>query len=124
MGWEFQNKSTQCGITDKPTTCRNPQANAVRERLHQTVANILRTTVVANPPRDLHQAEAAIDHALATAMHVMHCAVSRSLGTSPGALVFRRYMLLDLPIIVDLYQIQQRRQTIIDENLMRQNRKR
>ena len=124
MGWECQNKLIQCGITDKPTTSRNPQANAVCERLHQTVANILRTTIVANPPRDLHQAEAAMDHALATTMHVTRCAVSRSLGTSPGALVFRRDMLLDLPIVVDLYQIQQRRQAIIDENLMRQNRKR
>ena len=57
-------------------------------------------------------------------MHATRCAVSRSLGTSPGVLVFRREMLLDLPFIVDLYQIQQRRQAIIDENLMRQNRKR
>ena len=65
-----------------------------------------------------------MDHALATTMHVTLCAVSRSLGTSPVALVFKRDMLLDLPIIVDLYRIQQRRQAIIDENLMRQNRKR
>ena len=33
-------------------------------------------------------------------------------------------MFLDLPIITDLLQIQQKRQITIDENLIRQNRKR
>ena len=73
------------------------------------------------PPRNLAQATAAIDVALSTTMHVTRCATSRSLGISPGVLVFRRDMLLDLPIIVDLLQIQQRRQTMIDENLIHQN---
>ena len=124
IGWEFQRKLVQCGIEDKPTTSRNPQSNAICERLHQTVANILRTTIVDNPPRNIAQATAAIDFALSTTMHVTRCATSRSLGISPGALVFRRDMLLDLPIIVDLLKIQQRRQIMIDDNLMRQNRKR
>ena len=124
IGWEFQNKLAQCGIEDKPTTSRNPQANAVCERLHQTVANILRTTIVNNPPANVEQANAAIDFALSTTMHVTRCAVSRALGISPGALVFRRDMFLDLPIMVDLVRIQQKRQMLIDENLMRQNKKR
>lgn len=124
VGWEFQNKLQQCGVKDKPTTSRNPQANSVCERLHQTVANILRTILAERPPRNLQQAEAAMDEALSTATHVTRCAVSRSLGTSPGALVFRRDMLLDLPIVVDLWKIQQGRQSLIDENLIRQNRKR
>ena len=94
------------------------------ERLHQTVANILRTTISQNPPRNVDQATAAIDYALSTTIHVTRCATSRALGVSPGALVFRRDMLLDLPIIVDLLQIQQKRQIMIDENLIRQNRKR
>lgn len=124
IGWEFQNKLAQCGIADKPTTSRNPQSNAVCERLHQTVANVLRTTIVDSPPANLDQANAAIDFALSTTMHVTRCAVSRALGISPGALVFRRDMFLDLPIMVDLVKIQQRRQLMIDENLMRQNKKR
>jgi len=124
IGWEFQNKLTQCGIEDKPTTSRNPQANAVCERLHQTVANVLRTTIAQQPPQNIHQATAAIDYALSTTMHVTRCATSRSLGISPGALVFRRDMFLDLPIIADLLQIQQNRQVLIDENLRRQNKRR
>ena len=104
-------------ITDSPTTSRNSRANSVCERLHQTVANILRTTITAQPPRDAHQAEQIVDNALSNAMHITRCAVSRSLGISPGALVFRRDIFLDIPIIADLIEIQRKRQVIIDENL-------
>ncbi len=31
------------GITKRPTTTRNPQANAILERSHQTLGNMLRT---------------------------------------------------------------------------------
>ena len=93
------------------------------EKLNQTVANILRTTIVNNPSVNLDQVNAVIDFVLSTTMHVTQCAVSRTLGISPGALVFRRDMFLDLPIMVDLVRIQQRRQLMIDENRMRQNKK-
>lgn len=70
------------------------------------------------------EAEQLIDNALSTTSHITRCAIPRSLGTSPGALILQRDMLLDLPIITDLFRIQQRRQVLIDENLRRQNRKR
>ena len=95
IGWEFQNKLAQCGVEDKPTTSRNPQANAVCERLHQTMANTLHMTIVNNQPANIDQANAAIDFALSTTVHVIRCAVSRALGISPGAMVFRREMFLD-----------------------------
>ena len=31
------------GVTGKPITVRNPQANAIVERVHQTIGNIIRT---------------------------------------------------------------------------------
>ena len=46
----------QHGIKDVPTTSRNPQANAVCEHMHQTVANVLCTTVMLAPPQNLLQA--------------------------------------------------------------------
>ena len=124
IGPEFQSLIARADIIDSPTTSRNPQANSVCERLHQTVANILRTTVTAQPPKNTHQVEQIIDNALSNAMHITRCAVSRSLGVSPGALVFRRDMFLDIPIIADLIEIQRKRQVIIDENLRQQNQKR
>ena len=75
------------GIMDSPTTSRNPQANAVCERLHQTVANILRTTThgeVADEQKALQE----LNNELAIAVHETRCSVSRSLAVSPGSLVF------------------------------------
>ena len=51
IGWEFQNKLTQCRIEDKPTTSRNPKGNEVCERLHQTATNVLRTIRAQHHPR-------------------------------------------------------------------------
>ena len=105
VGWEFQNLLTQCGIKDKPTTSRNPYHNAVCERLHQTVANVLHTTISQNPSQHINQATASIDYALFTTMHVAQCTTFHALGISSGALVLRRDIFLDWSIKVDLLQI-------------------
>eukprot|EP00957_Ditylum_brightwellii_P118745 9056424-Ditylum_brightwellii.AAC.1 len=77
------------GINDSPTTSRNTQENSVCERLHQTVANILRTTT-SGAVQNMEQANQTIDNALVAATHATQCAVSRALGISPGALIFQQ----------------------------------
>ena len=96
-GWEFQQLLEQCNIKDTPTTSRNPTANAICERMHQTVGNVLRTLVHQNPPRGMRQAKDLVDEALAIAQHALRCAVHTTLGSSPGALVFNRDMFLNIP---------------------------
>ena len=44
--------------------------------------------------------------------------------TSPGALTFQRNMFVDVPIIVDLIMIQNRRQQLVDNDLLQHNYKR
>ncbi len=56
--------------------------------MHQTVTNLLRTLVHADPPQNMAQARGIIDDALATAMHAMQTTVATTLGSSPGALTF------------------------------------
>ena len=124
IGVEFQQVLQRAGVEDVATTSRNPQANAVCERLHQTVANILRTTLKRYQPITANQAEQLIDNALAAAMHATRCSYTRSIGMTPGEMVFHRDMFFDLPIIVDLLSIQDERQQMIDTNLIRQNSKR
>lgn len=124
IGWPFQELLQQAGIQDVATTTYNPQANAICERMHQTIGNILRTLTHVNPPANEQQARQIVENALATAMHATRCGVSRSLGISSGAFVFHRDMFLDLPVVADLLLIQERRQILIDENLRRQNLKR
>jgi hypothetical protein len=40
--------SNDYGIKRKPTTVRNPQANTILERIHQTIGNIIRTYDIYN----------------------------------------------------------------------------
>ena len=60
-GGEFKGEGFQLmlqrhGIHDSPTTSRNPQGNAVCECMHQTIANVLRTTLPLQPPQNVEQA--------------------------------------------------------------------
>ena len=52
---------------DAPTTSRNPTANYICERTHQTVGNVLRTLVHENKPRGHRQARDLVDGALGIA---------------------------------------------------------
>ena len=123
-GFPFQRMLELNHIKDVPTTSENPQANAVCERMHQTVGNILRTLIHVHRPQNYRTAKELIDTALATAMHSLRSSVNRSLQMTPGAVVFQRDMLLNIPLIADLHAIRERRQVIIDESLRRANNKR
>ena len=104
MGQEFQLKLQQHGVLDASATSKNPTANAICERMHQTVGNILRTKFNATHAiPDFQTAAQAVEHALAACNHAMRCAVSQALNNhTPGEVVFGRDMLLNIPVIVDL----------------------
>jgi hypothetical protein len=124
IGHEFQAMLDQYHIAHSPTTVKNPQANAICERLHQTVTNALRPLIHAHPPQNVNDAAFIIDTALSTAAYSARAAIHSTLKISPGSLIFGRDMFLDIPIIADLQLLHQQRQALIDQNLMRSNRKR
>ena len=123
-GYEFQRLLEKTQIKDVPTSSKNPQANAICERMHQTVGNVLRTLLHVNPPSTTGQAKELIDEALSTAMHAMRSCIHTTLGGSPGSLVFNRDMFLNIPFIADWNAITQKREQLVNENLRRANRKR
>ena len=124
MGEDFQALLRQWGIRDTLIGVRNPQANAVCERMHQVVGNILRTILHTNPPQDETNANAMVDYALQLAIYAMRTTVHRTLGIAPGSLVFHRDMIMDLPFVADLLLLRNKRQELIDYNLRRENYKR
>ena len=65
-----------------------------------------------------------IDTALASAQRAIRTAVHKSLGISPGAMAFHRDMLLNIPTIVDLQLLADRRRAIADRNNQVENRRR
>jgi hypothetical protein len=115
------------GIKDVATSNKNPQANAVCERMHQMITNILCPLLHTHVPQNDKAANDIINTALATASYALRAAVLQvhcTLSISPGALVFRCDMFLDIPLLADLETIRNKRQVLIDENLCRQNLKR
>jgi len=122
---EFRQLLEQNGIVPHPTTVKNPTANAICERVHLTIANVLCTLMHAHLPQGVNDVNELIDQSLATAMHATRAAANRSLNNySPGAVVFQRDMYLDIPLIADIMAITQKREIAINEALLRANRRR
>ena len=65
-----------------------------------------------------------MDNVLVTCMHVTRHVVSSPIRTTPGALVYRRDMIMGVPLIANLAAIRDGQQQMIDKNLIRQNKKR
>ena len=55
VGPEFQTLIQQCKIKEVTTSTKNPQANSIYERMHQTVGNALRILLHGQLPKDVTQ---------------------------------------------------------------------
>jgi hypothetical protein len=106
-GPEFQTLLQNCHIRDVCTTAKNPQSNAMCERMHQMVGNVLKTLLHGEPPPDMAIAKELIDEVLSIAMHAMRAAIHSTLGSSLGSLAFNRDMFLNIPLIADWHTITQ-----------------
>lgn len=124
-GHKFKTMCTNFGeLKDPQSTAKNPQSNAICERMHQTVGNVLRVLLYSNPPKNMTDAKDIMDDALATAIHDIRTVVATSLGSTPGALAFGRDMLLNVPLVADWKAITRARGQKVNENLRRENAKR
>jgi len=123
-GANFQLHLHRLDIESVPTTVKNPQANALCERMHKTCGDQIRTLVFENPPENVETILELVDTVLAAAQRALRITINRTVGMTPGAMVFGRDMLLPIPVLTDFNLIRQRRQTMIDENNRRANLRR
>ena len=114
----FETLCDSYGLKRKPTSVRNPQANAILERVHQTIMAMLRTA-------DLDMAdtitESDIADFLTDAAWAVRSTYHTVLKTSPGAAIFGRDMLFDVPFLADWSKIGEHRQLQTDQNTRREN---
>ncbi len=107
------------GIKRKPTSVKKPQANAILERIHAAIRSMLRTS-------ELDMAETVIarhiDVFLSDAAWAVCSTYHTVLIASPGAAIFGRDMLFDIPFIADWQKIGEHRQRLTDINNARENR--
>jgi hypothetical protein len=108
------------GIEHKPTTVKNPQANAILERLHQVLRQMLCTS-------KLDMAETItpddVDVFLDNTAWAIRSTYYTVLKASPGAAIFGRNMLFDIPFMADWNKIGDYRQHQTDLSMAHKNSK-
>ena len=109
------------GITKRPITARNPQANAILERVHQTIGNIIRTMKVHEMTLD---DENPWDGILASTMFALRATVHTTTKFTPTQLVFGRDAILNTRHEADWHIIKKRKQDLINRGNDRENRSR
>jgi hypothetical protein len=113
---DFEYLCVTYGIKRKPTTIKNPQANAIFERLHQFLAQMLCTS-------KLDMAETItpddIDVFLDNAAWAICSTYHTVLNASPAAVIFGRDMLFDILFIANWNKIVDYRQRQTNLNMAR-----
>ena len=103
----FEDLCKSFNIKQRPTTVKNPQANAIIERVHGVIGDMMRT-------RDLDMSETVedtmIEDFLVDAAWAIHSTYHTVLKSTPGAAIFGRDMLFDIPYVADWNIIGKRRQ--------------
>ena len=105
-------------IKPTPTTIKNPQANAILERVHQVLGDMLRTKNLQQYDFDALDPWNDILASIAWAIRSTH---HSTLKASPAQLVFNRDMLLNVKFIADWEMIRLRKQKDVDKNNAREN---
>ena len=91
------------GITTKPITSRNPQANSILERVHQTIGNMFRTCQV-----QYSEDTDPIDGVLAACMFAVRATYHTTTQATPSQLVFGRDAILNTKFIANWKHIKAR----------------
>ena len=106
------------GIKKKPITTRNPQANAIVERIHQVLGNMLRTFNL-----EEEEEEDPWKGILSVVAFAVRSTIHTTMKKTPGQVVFKRHMILNITHQADWELIKQRRQRLIDKNNKMENKK-
>lgn len=103
------------------TSIKNPQSNAILERIHQVVGSMLKTKDLVNIEFDELDMWSPI---LASVAYAIRCSHQSTLNTTHGQLVFGRDMLLDLKFEPNYEQMWAKKQKRFKYNNIRENSKR
>ncbi len=109
----FETLCESYSIKRKPTTIKNPQANAICECIHQVLGTMMCTS-------ELDMADsvepADIDVFIVNAAWAIRSTYHTVLDASPGAAIFGRDMLFDILFVADWKQIGDYRQHQTDHS--------
>jgi hypothetical protein len=107
------------GIKRKPTSIKNPTANAILEHIHAVFTKMLRTAKL-NMAKLVNASD--IDIFLSDATWAICSTHHTVLKALLGAAIFGQDMLFDIPFIADGKKIGEHRQELTDHNTARENK--
>ena len=125
-GTEFMAEFTQMikedyGIKKKPITTRNPQANGILERVHQTIGSMIKSFRVHDTELDEEDPWTGI---LGAVMFATRAAMHNTNRATPTQLVFGRDAILNIQHEADWHFIKERKQKLSNINNTNENKKR
>ena len=97
---------------------KNPQANAILERAHGVLGNMMRTNGLDMSPTIT---DAMITDFIVDAAWAIRSTYHTVLKSTPGAVIFGRDILFDIPYIADWNDIGRRRQDKVYKDNNREN---
>jgi hypothetical protein len=114
-GDEFQEMLRSYGVQTKPTSVENPQANAILERVHQVIGNMVRTR---------RANEQNWTEVLPMVAFAIRATYHTTLKASPAQLVFGRDMISDVEFTAQWNHLVQRKnkQTALDNAIENSHR--
>ena len=117
-----QTIKNEYGITKKLITTRNPQANAVVERIHQVIHNMIRPAGIKG--KDDLDPDFRWTGILSAVRQAVTSTVHTTTRATPTQLVFGRDALLNISFQADWQYIKDRKQKLILQNNKKENKTR
>ncbi len=118
---DFQPLLEDFAIKPTCTSIKNPQSNAILERIHQVVGSMLKTKDLQSHIFDSVDPWGSI---LASIAYAVRCSYHSTLKGTPGQLVFGRDMLLNIKFHPNFKQVWKEKQDRILKDNARENSKR
>ena len=116
---ELKQMCDNYGIKTKPTTSHNPQANAIIERVHKVVNDMLRSFDLED---EILEEDNSFDYFLQSTAWAIRCTYHTTLQATPCQLVFGRDMIHNIAFKANWNQIQKRKQDIINKSNKKENK--
>ena len=91
LGPAFSSMLTRNKIKSAPTTVKNPQSNAIVERMHQSISTMIAISLCENPPVKYEDVSNLVFTKCMSAQYAVISTVNRSLKHTLGKLAFGRY---------------------------------
>jgi hypothetical protein len=126
FGQEFSDLLSSYRIHKVTTTPKNPRANAILERVHGVIGDMLRTNDFEHQKLDswAKECQDPFEGFLAAVSFAIRATYQTSIGTSPAAMVFQRDMFFPTKFVANWQTQAQNRKIQLKKGVTRENVKR